>query len=354
MTQTAERPYELAVYIGRFSPPCIHHIDTVVKGLEIADHVLVIIGSANSPRTIKKPFTADERYSMLRAAVEAQVGDWVKRVHFAYQQDHLYNDARWISEIQERVEKVQKLFDLTEKRVALLGCQSDESSWYLNKFPSWEKNFMPIKRSPSGLDMHATAVRDLLFYTGDILEEYLDMPVVDFLEKFRDTEEYETLKKEWDLIQKYREAWSVAPYPPVFVTVDAVVHKAGHILLVKRKDAPGRGLWALPGGFLNPKERIFDACIRELYEETCIDLPKAMVRGSKKDSEVFDHPDRSLRGRTITHAFYFDIVERAATLPKVKGSDDAEVAKWFAIYEIEKMREEMFEDHFDIISYFVN
>lgn len=352
MNQTSQLPYGIAVYVGRFSPPCIHHIDTILEGLKIAEYVLVIIGSADSPRTIKKPFTADERYNMMFDAIEAQVGNDVHRVKFAYQRDYLYNDSRWISEIQKRVEDARDLLAKKSKRIALLGCQSDESSWYLNKFPGWEKNFMPIKKAACGLDMHATAVRNNLFYTGDILEDYLDMPVVKFLEKFRDTDEYKALKEEFEILNDYKASWSVAPYPPIFVTVDAVVHKAGHILLVKRKDSPGRGQWALPGGFINPSERIFDACIRELYEETSIDLPKAMVRGSHRRSEVFDHPDRSLRGRTITHAFFFEIVEKDAALPKVKGNDDAEVAKWFPLHKIEGMRDNMFEDHFDIISFF--
>jgi bifunctional NMN adenylyltransferase/nudix hydrolase len=55
------------------------------------------------------------------------------------------------------------------------------------------------------------------------------------------------LKAEAEFIAGYRKAWS-APYPVTFVTVDAVVVHSGHLLLVRRRSEPGRGLWALPGG----------------------------------------------------------------------------------------------------------
>jgi len=66
---------------------------------------------------------------------------------------------------------------------------------------------------------------------------------------------------------------------------------------------------------------------------------------------VFDAPGRSLRGRTVTHAFYIDLAP--GPLPKVKGQDDAAKAKWFTLAEFEKMEEVMFEDHFHIVNYFL-
>jgi len=67
---------------------------------------------------------------------------------------------------------------------------------------------------------------------------------------------FSTVLEEFACINQYIESWSVAPYPPTFVTVDAVVIQDDHILLIRRERCPGKGLWALPGGFLDQDETI--------------------------------------------------------------------------------------------------
>jgi bifunctional NMN adenylyltransferase/nudix hydrolase len=124
------------------------------------------------------------------------------------------------------------------------------------------------------------------------------------------------------------------------------------VLLVRRGSEPGKGLWALPGGFLDRCETLLSAALRELREETELDLPPAALLAALKDRAVFDHPDRSLRGRTITHAFHFDFPD--GELPPVAGADDAETARWIALGEALEMEEQFFEDHFHILRHFVN
>jgi len=175
--------------------------------------------------------------------------------------------------------------------------------------------------------------------------------VFGWLERFRTQPEFAQLKAEAEFIAAYRKAWAAAPYPVTFVTVDAVVVHSGHILLVRRRSEPGRGLWALPGGFVEQDERLDAACIRELREETGLKLPEPVLRGSIKDRQVFDHPTRSLRGRTITHACLFNFP--TGELPRVKGSDDADKARWVPLNEFAQMRNVMFEDHFEIAYHFL-
>ncbi|MBF9662185.1 NUDIX domain-containing protein, partial [Streptococcus pseudopneumoniae] len=82
--------------------------------------------------------------------------------------------------------------------------------------------------------------------------------------------------------------------------VDAVIVWQGHVLMVKRRSEPGKGLWAMPGGFVNAAtdKSIVSAMTRELKEETGLKLPPAQVAGAK--SKVYDALERSARGRTIT------------------------------------------------------
>ena len=122
-------------------------------------------------------------------------------------------------------------------------------------------------------------------------------------------------------------------------------------MLIKRRAEPGRGLWALPGGYVNANtdRSVEDAMLRELREETMIKVPAPVLRGNIVRSRVFDAIDRSPRGRIITHAFHIQLPD--GELPKVKGSDDAEKARWVPIAEVKS--EECFEDHFEILQHFL-
>jgi bifunctional NMN adenylyltransferase/nudix hydrolase len=149
----------------------------------------------------------------------------------------------------------------------------------------------------------------------------LSAGVAEFLRTFMLGEMFRALLEEAEFLTTYPAQWGRGP----FVTADAVVVQSGHILLVERGRAPGKGLLALPGGFVNPEERIRDAAIRELREETSISDGKgrspAMLASFIEDARthVFDAPNRSLRGRIITHAFLFRLPERRK-LFSVKGA----------------------------------
>jgi bifunctional NMN adenylyltransferase/nudix hydrolase len=183
------------------------------------------------------------------------------------------------------------------------------------------------------------------------IESAVPAGVYAFLREFARGEAFAELVREYRFIQHYRSQFASLPYPPVFVTVDAVVVHSGHILMVKRGAEPGRGLWALPGGFVGPDELLIDACIRELREETRLKLPAPVLRGSIKGQRVFDQPDRSLRGRTITHAYYFEFP--GGELPLVKGGDDAAKARWVPLAEFAEMEGHIFEDHHAIANTFL-
>ena len=71
------------------------------------------------------------------------------------------------------------------------------------------------------------------------------------------------------------------------------------------------------------------------------------MQAALQGCEVFDHPDRSLRGRTITHVFVFHLPGDA--LPAVQGGDDAAAARWVPVSELAAMESQMFEDHFHVL-----
>jgi ADP-ribose pyrophosphatase YjhB (NUDIX family) len=169
--------------------------------------------------------------------------------------------------------------------------------------------------------------------------------------EFKNTSEYEQIIREREFVANYKKQYASLPYPPIFSTADSVVIQSGHVLMIKRRAEPGKGLWALPGGYVNATtdKSVEDAAIRELREETMIKVPAPVLRGSIKRSKVFDAIGRSPRGRIITHAFHIELPD--GELPKVKGNDDAEKARWVPISDVKS--EECFEDHYEILQHFL-
>lgn len=325
------------VFIGRFQPLHRGHCAVIKTALEQAKEVVVVVGSSFAARNIRNPFTFEERKAMIKAVFPSE------RVKVVPVSDYPYDDNKWVNAIQKIVDETVP----DAKDVGLIGHSKDSTSYYLNIFPRW-KNHVEVG-DVGGIN--ATDIRNLFLrlpntrWAGDFrLPDSVSKWLLDNFEAF------DTLRVEYSMISKYKEAWKSAPFPPTFMTVDAVVVQSGHILLVKRGDMPGRGLWALPGGFLNQDETMLDGAIRELKEETKIKVPVPVLRGSIKASKTFDAPNRSSRGRTITQAFYIDL--GVGELPKVKGSDDAVDAKWVPFNEVHQ--ELLFEDHFHIIDNFIN
>lgn len=337
------KEFDYIVYIGRFQPLHIGHMAVIKQASELANKVICLIGSAYSPRDIRNPFSAGQRQEILLRSTNRE---GIKNIIFNRLHDYLYSDTGWISEVQTIVNAV--VSDTTAK-IGIIGYNKGESTRYLHWFPQWK--FIPFNE----VDLHgldATTIRNLLYENHNLgfIKSVVPDDTFRFLQYFRKTKDWEQLCQEYYFIQKYKSAWATAPYPPTFVTADAVVVQDGHILLVKRKACPGQGLMALPGGFVQQDEMIEQAALRELQEETKIKVPPAVLRGSIKKAAVFDSPVRSLRGRTITHAFFIELPS-TGVLPKVTGSDDAEKAFWLPISEVDELK--MFEDHYYIIHYFV-
>lgn len=350
-----DKEYDLLVFIGRFQPFHMEHKRIIDVALEKSHNVLVLVGSAGKARTVRNPFTFAERALMVREAFDFINGEQnriITRPIF----DKTYNDAAWVKQIQSAVTGVAlelanpgnpgfKSDGIGKLRIGLIGASKDHTSYYLKMFPQWDSVNVTIE-----FDLNATEIREAYLADESYAVKTLPANVHSFLERFRQSSDWYSLHYELEHVRDYKKQWAVAPYPVKHMTVDAVVEQSGHILLVRRRSEPGKGLWALPGGHLEEFERLEDGMIRELREETKIKVPDPVLRGSIVAEKTFDDPYRSTIGRVITQAFHIKLVD-ATSLPKVKGSDDAEKAVWVPIAEITE--DAFFDDHYHIITHFL-
>ncbi|XZG69579.1 bifunctional nicotinamide-nucleotide adenylyltransferase/Nudix hydroxylase [Chitinibacteraceae bacterium HSL-7] len=348
------KKFDYLVFIGRFQPVHNGHLAVIEAALAQADKLIVICGSARSAISPRNPFSLAERETMLRMALPEA---WQSRVFVVGCSDRMYNDQQWVSEVQALVDKVIAVDTASigprtaEFRIGLISAQQPKSGpQYLELFPQWQRLCVP---PCDGVD--ASRIRAMLFDDDRFMKckAQTSPKVFEWLAGFRESETFARLCDEQRYLGSLRASWATAPYPPVFVTVDAVVIHSGHILLVRRRGMPGRGLWALPGGFLDQDEPIRDAVIRELREETRIKVPAPVLAGSIRTSRVFDHPQRSQRGRTITHAFLIELIPNGEGLPKVRGGDDADRAQWVPLSEFSRMESQLFDDHFYVVNWFL-
>jgi 8-oxo-dGTP diphosphatase len=137
----------------------------------------------------------------------------------------------------------------------------------------------------------------------------------------------------------------MAAFPPFAVTVDLVVltvrDVALKVLAVKRKEAPFKGRWALPGGFVRPTENLEQAAERELDEEAGL-KPGAV---HLEQLATYGEPDRDPRMRTVSVAY----LALAPDLPTPKAGGDAAAAEWLEVDRLLKPRSSLAFDHAEIL-----
>jgi bifunctional NMN adenylyltransferase/nudix hydrolase len=328
--------YDLLVFIGRFQPLHLGHQEVIERARKLSKNVLVLVGSAGVARSARNPFTYSERRDMIHKIYPDVIVD---SVH-----DHTYNDAAWILEVQQKVQNhLSGLGSYNEIKIGLIGCSKDHTSYYLKLFPDWASEAVEFVNP-----LNSTDIRKMMYEEWpekhELVGNVLDARVYDWLAEFRHTPEFATRKMEHDYLAEYRRKYGPGPH----LTADALVQVGGKILLIRRGKEYGHGLYALPGGFVNPNERFSDAYVRELREETNLRVPIPVIRGSTVADDVFDDPNRSARGRLVTRCYHVHLVNDTKT-PEVRGGDDADHADWYDLAWILENEELFFEDHYHII-----
>ena len=114
------------------------------------------------------------------------------------------------------------------------------------------------------------------------------------------------------------------PITPL-LTVDALILFEGKLVLIRRRNPPFKGQFALPGGFVEVGETVEEACVREAKEETGLDIEIIKLLG------VFSDPSRDPRGHTVTICFL------AFGRGNLKADSDAIDSGLFSLNEIPEL-----------------
>ncbi|MCX5826552.1 MAG: NUDIX hydrolase [Deltaproteobacteria bacterium] len=119
------------------------------------------------------------------------------------------------------------------------------------------------------------------------------------------------------------------PQKPI-VGVGAIVVREGKVLLVKRAAAPGRGLWAIPGGSLELGETLQRGAEREILEETGIQIRAGAP------IYTFDFLEYDTKNQLQYHFVVVDM-EAEYVAGEVQAADDALDARWVSPEDLRTM-----------------
>lgn len=344
------KQFDKAVVIGRFQPFHNGHAAMVRKALEEAKIVYILLGSAYAYPNVLNPLTARERQTMIFSWLNTNFPiEDVVRVQFEHIPDYLYNEEKWKTSVRTAIRETKG------DKIAIYGYEKDAGSYWLKAFGWTHVPVPPVQIN--GKDLSATDLRPIIFNHKNgwdkKLLRFVPQATVDYIDKWMMEDTFWRLFYEYEKWESELEKFKNYPYPDALncCTGDSVVVCNNHLLVIRRKFAPGKDALALPGGHKNANETFLDCAIRELLEEVRIKVPEKVIRGSIRNSMLFDHPKRSVYFSKPTVAQYIKLEpNNDGSLPRIMGgSDDALDAFWMPMHEVKQNRGEFFDDHYQII-----
>lgn len=331
--------YKLAVIIGRFQPLHYGHLHLMESALDYSDNVLILIGSSFCGQSHRNPFDYVRRASWIKNAFLGN--DSINTIGIS---DYPHSNEEWL--IHTTKEILEYDTSIVADDICIIGHSKDDTSSYLDHFPF---DYIDVEMYS---DFHATDIRNFIYSNKlEYVESIVPVHVYRDLVEYAASEECLHMVQEKKHQEDHMKPYDLLDFPPVFVTGDAVVLCNNHILLIKRGNIHGYGQWALPGGYLDAGETVDKCILRELHEETSLDISD-MDDAHLAKVIMFDSPGRSAMARSITHAGLI-LIENRDSLPDISPNDDAIDVKWVHIDSLISLRTVIFLDHYHIMVHLI-
>jgi bifunctional NMN adenylyltransferase/nudix hydrolase len=355
-----------AVYIGRFQFLHNTHKDVILHGINHYDELMIIIGSATTAPNEKNPLQYHERLGIMKTML-ANIGFIFSNINVETGgMVFIRNDNKKVS-----ITPVADYFTDDEWRAQINIILHNKNYELINPFKDagnyWSKYFV-CNPAPFLSNHNASDIR-YKFFSGNPIttEDNACVETINFLNDWQYTPECHRICNEFVFHEKIRQderdrieynktakALGKLPhYKQTFVTGDcAIIQKVNNIpkiLLITRKNIPGVGQLAIPGGYFEPDSdnSEYDTAIREAREEVGIELTEdEMLKYYTHKPVRFGTIGRSLRGRILTTLHVF-IIPEEVNLNCVAQVDEVIAINWYSQDEV--LPSQCFEDHYFMI-----
>ena len=124
------------VYIGRFQPFHIGHLDVCIQAFKKVKHLIIVLGSSYAAPSIRNPFTCEQRKAFITAALNAAGFEGrfsiVAVPDFLYSRSYVDNDLPWVTAIQQLVAPIVSLDFSSTALVGLIPLVLTSCTWSVN------------------------------------------------------------------------------------------------------------------------------------------------------------------------------------------------------------------------------
>lgn len=332
----------IGVLIGRFSGLHRVHMEHIERAAYENDMVVIILGSPNRCKSIKNPWSFEERKELIHLNINSSKTIAHRNVSILPVNDHP-DDEVWRKNVHYNVDRYAQDGSI----VTLYGSNKDASSYYTQIFPEWKQRL--VLSTPN---VDAATIRECFFDAYQTIGKISSSELISEVTKYwlAGRQFDRDLQNEWKYFRDEQKKFANYPYPETlnFCCADAVLCWNGYVLMIKRKFVPGKDCWALTGGFKNRGETFFQAAVRELYEEASPEISMDVLMKAYLGSKLFDSPFRSVGIPRITEAHYFDVTDYFDEPPKCFAGDDAAEYMWVNIADLTHLRN-IHDDHAGIV-----